>query len=111
MFDLEAFAVVYGEYLAMMAHWRAVLPLAILEVDYEALVSDPEPQIRRIIDFCGLDWDDACLAPQDIVRPVDTPSSWQVRQPISARSVGRWKRYERHLPEAILALRNPDLPA
>lgn len=110
MFDLEAFAVVYGEYLVMMAHWREVLPQSILEVDYEALVSDPEPHIRRIIDFCGLDWDDACLAPQDIVRPVDTPSSWQVRQPISAKSVGRWKRYERHLPESVLTLRNPDLP-
>ncbi len=79
----------------LMAHWRAVLPAdRFLEVDYEALTADPEPVIRRIIAFCGLPWDNACLRPELNPRSVNTPSKWQVRQPIGRGSVDNWKRYE-----------------
>ena len=77
--------------------WLTASRLRVLEVQYEALVSDPEPQIRRIIDFLGLGWEPACLDPQNAQRHVATPSSFQVRQPINAKSVGRWRRYEKLL--------------
>ena len=85
----------YREYERLMAHWRATLPPdRFLEVDYEALVADPEPVIRRLLDFCGLDWEAACLHPERSARRVNTASLWQVRQPIFGGSVGRWQRYE-----------------
>ena len=78
-------------------HWRRVLPLSMLTVDYEALIGDPEQQSRRLIEFLGLDWEPACLDFHRNRRPVFSASSWQVRQPIYHRSVGRWRRYEPHL--------------
>jgi Flp pilus assembly protein TadD len=90
----------YLEYERLMAHWRATLPSdRFLEVDYEALVADPEPVIRRLIDFCGLDWEAACLHPERSARRVNTASLWQVRQPIFGGSVGRWHRYAPWLGE------------
>jgi len=95
----------YREYERLMAHWREVLPAErFMEVDYEALVTDPEPTIRRLVEFCGLDWQDACLRPEDSTRTVNTASLWQVRRPISKGSVGRWRRYEPWLGE-LAALR------
>lgn len=83
-----------GEYERLMAHWRNVLPAErFLELDYEALVSEPEPQVRHLLEFCGLDWDEACLQPERSARRVSTASLWQVRQPITSKSVGRWQRY------------------
>lgn len=84
----------YREYERLMAHWRNVLPAdRFLEIDYETLVTTPEPTIRQLIAFCGLDWEAACLHPEQNTRSVNTASLWQVRQPISAGSVGRWQRY------------------
>jgi hypothetical protein len=80
-----------------MRHWQAHLPLAMLTVDYEALVSDIEGQSWRLIEFLGLDWDPACLNFHETQRPVTTASSWQVRQPLYQRSVGRWRHYARHI--------------
>jgi len=78
-----------------MAHWRAVLPAErFIEIDYEALVADPEPLTRRLVAACGLAWDDACLAPQRNQRRIATASVWQARQPIYRTSVERWRRYE-----------------
>jgi tetratricopeptide (TPR) repeat protein len=88
------------EYLAtqrLMEHWRRVLPLAMLDVQYEDLVSDLESQSRRLIDFLGLPWDPACLDFHRTETTVLTASSWQVRQPIYRNSVGRWRHYETHL--------------
>ena len=62
---------------------------------------------RKIIAFCGLEWDDACLHHDRNARTVDTPSKWQVRQPINAQSVGRWRLYRRHL-SALLELLGQD---
>ena len=82
-------------YQRIMHHWRRVLPIdRLLEVDYEDLTRDPEPAIRRIIDACGLPWNDACLRPESNPRAVKTPSKWQTRQPIYRTSVARWRRYE-----------------
>lgn len=85
----------YRAYERLMAHWRAVLPPdRFLEVDYEELVEAPEPIIRRVLAFCGLPWDDACLHPEMNDRPVKTPSRWQARQPVYKSSRDRWRLYE-----------------
>jgi len=94
--DLACFA---GQYRRLMAHWRDALPLPILEVAYEDTVADVEGQARRLLDFLGAPWDDRCLDFHQSGRAVQTPSRWQVRQPIYTRSVGRWRRYAVHLPE------------
>ena len=91
---------VYREYLRLMEHWRRVLPPEqFIEVDYEHLVSDPEPGTRRMVDFLGLEWDEACLRPEDNQRAVKTPSMWQVRQPVYKTSTERWRKYEPWLGE------------
>ena len=85
----------YRQYQRMMAHWREALPPdRFIEVDYEALVADPEPQVRRLISACGLDWNDACLEPHRNTGKIATASFWQARQPIYRTSVERWRRYE-----------------
>jgi tetratricopeptide (TPR) repeat protein len=90
----------YRQYARLMDHWRSVLPAArFVEVDYEALVSDPEPQSRLLVAACGLDWNDACLAPHENARRITTASVWQARQPIYRTSVERWRRYEPWLGE------------
>jgi len=78
-------------------HWRRVLPLSMLTVDYEALIADPEGESRRLIEFLGLDWEPGCLEFHRTQRPVFSASLWQVRQPVFSRSVGRWRHYARHL--------------
>ena len=83
-----------------MAHWREVLPPdRFIEVSYEALVAEPEPHTRRLVAAAGLDWDEACLAPQQNTRRIATASIWQARQPIYRTSVERWRRYEPWLGE------------
>ena len=77
----------------LMHHWQSVLPLPILELQYESLVETPEAVARRLIDFVGLPWDPACLQFHRSGRGVQTPSRWQVREPIHRRSSGRWKHY------------------
>jgi len=96
--DLESLAHYYGEYRRIAAHWRAVLPpTTLLEVPYEALIEDQEYWTRRILEFIGLPWDPKCLDFHRTDRVVITASRWQVRQKISARSVGRWRNYEKFL--------------
>jgi len=96
--DLEALAHYYGEYLRAMSHWRAVLPAtALLEIPYEALVADPEPWTRRLLEFIGLPWDARCLEFHRTERVVITASKWQVRQKIHTGSAGRWRRYRQHV--------------
>ena len=82
---------------ALMTHWEAVLGERLLTLDYEALVADPEPFVRRMVAHVGLDWDDACLRPHEVARTVRTASAWQVRQPVYRRSAGRAQRYQRFL--------------
>lgn len=92
---------------ALMRHWQAVLPLPILESSYEALVEGPEAGARAIVDFAGLPWDPACLAFHQGTRAVQSPSRWQVRQPVHTRSVGRWRHYAAHLGPLQEALEAP----
>ncbi len=91
-FDLGELGRYCAGYRKLMAHWRAVLPPGVmLDVHYESLVDDFEPQARRIIAHCGLEWNDACLAFYKTERPVRTASMVQVRQPIYRSSVRRWR--------------------
>ncbi|MFO1089774.1 MAG: sulfotransferase [Hyphomicrobiales bacterium] len=101
--DLEACGHMYREHLRIMRHWQDV-GLSIHTVDYDALVADPEPHIRAMLAFLGLGWHEGCLTPQDVKRGVATASVWQVRQPISKGSVGKWKRFERQLRPFTRAL-------
>ncbi|MBV9812270.1 MAG: sulfotransferase, partial [Acetobacteraceae bacterium] len=87
----------YREQERLTAHWRAVLPLRTIAMPYEALVADLDVQARRLIEFLGLAWEPACLDFHRTERAVLTASSWQVRQPLYNRSVGRWHVYQSYL--------------
>jgi hypothetical protein len=95
--DLETLGKYYRWYERVMSHWHACLPGRILDFHYESLVNEPESQIRLLLDYCGIPWDDACLKPHETTRAVFTLSANQVKAPISAKSVGRWKNYQQHL--------------
>lgn len=82
-------------YQRLMAHWRRVLPEGRMhELDYERLTAWPASEIRKLIDYTGLPWNEACLTPHVNMSLVRTPSGWQVRQSINTSSVDRWRRYE-----------------
>jgi tetratricopeptide (TPR) repeat protein len=95
--DLKMLGLYYREYHRLMNHWHKVLPLKMLEIQYENMIADQETMSRKLIDFVGLEWDDACLSFHETERTVTTPSRWQVRQPIYSTSVKRWKKYEEFL--------------
>jgi len=102
--DLAHLGRYYADYRRLMDHWRAVLPLPLLEVRYEDLVAGPEPVMREMIDFCGLEWEDACLRFFETGRAVRTASHDQVRRPIYGDAVGRWRHYEGRLGPLVAAL-------
>ncbi|MDD3798016.1 MAG: tetratricopeptide repeat protein [Novosphingobium sp.] len=93
-YDLGELGRYYRQYDALMKHWEKVLPKGVMKVvEYEQVVADTETNARELIDFIGLDWDDACLAFHESKRPVKTASVAQVRKPIYKTSVERWKKY------------------
>ncbi len=96
-YDLTELGRYYRLYARLMDHWRAVLPGRFLDLGYEDLVAEPEPRMRELLDFCGLEWDEACLDFHKSRRPVNTASAHQIHQPIYRTAVERWKRYEEHL--------------
>ncbi len=99
-YDRSDLAFAYRQYERLMEHWRGILhPDRFTEVEYETLVRDQEAETRRLIAFCGLDWDDACLQPQRNERTLKTASVWQARQPVYTSSVDRWRRFEPWLGE------------
>jgi Flp pilus assembly protein TadD len=102
--DLRVLANYQRQYERLMAHWRKVLPVRLLEINYEELVADPERVSLELIAFCGLPWHDACLNFHQTQRVVRTSSNFQVRQPVYNGSVGYWKHYERHLQAVLEAL-------
>ena len=104
-YDLAELGRYYVGYTRLMNHWRRVLPEgAFLDVQYEDIVADQEAQSRRIIEYCGLEWNDACLDFHRNKRPVKTASMTQVRQPIYRSSVERWRPYEFFLGPLLDAL-------
>ena len=103
-YDLTDLGRYYRLYARLMDHWRALIGDGILDLRYEDLVTDPEPAMRRLLDFAGLEWEDACLDFHRSDRLVRTASAQQVRRPIYRTAVKRWQRYEKHLGPLIEAL-------
>lgn len=103
--DLTALGHYYRHYYEpIVAHWKQVCRLPILELHYEELIDDQEGMTRRLIEFCGLDWHQDCLQFHKTRRAVATPSNEQVRQPIYRDAMGRWLNYEPHLQPLLRAL-------
>ena len=114
-YDLADLGDYYRDYLAVMAHFDAVLPGRIHRVVYERMVDDTETEVRRLLDYCGLPFDPACLRFFENDRPVRTASSEQVRQPIYRDALGHWRQFEPFLGPLKDALgpaldRYPDAP-
>jgi tetratricopeptide (TPR) repeat protein len=96
-YDLRDLGRYYAGFRGLMAHWDAVLPGRVLSVRYEDLVADQEGQTRRLLEYCGLKWQDACLAFHENPAAVATASAVQVRSPLYKTSIGRWRHYAAHL--------------
>lgn len=103
-YDLDSLAAAYVGYRRLMAHWRDVLPMAMLELDYEALLDDQEGQSRRLVEFLGLPWDERCLRFHESDRAVATASQWQVRQPLYGGAREHWRHYRAELTPLVAAL-------
>lgn len=95
--DLSHLGVFYREYQRIMQHWRSVLRVPMLEVQYETLIENTEQGSRDLVEFCGLPWDERCLRFYENERTVSTASYDQVSQPIYKTSTERWRNYERHI--------------
>lgn len=106
---------IYHDYVELMAHYDTVLPGRVHRIFYEALIANPETEVRRLLDYCSLPFEVACLRPHENTRVVLTPSSEQVRQPLSAEASDHWRRYEPWLGQLKTALGSvldtyPDVP-
>jgi tetratricopeptide (TPR) repeat protein len=104
-YSLQEVGRYYIAYHRLMEHWRATIPGAFLDVDYENVVADPEGAARRILGYLELGWEDACLQFHRHSGPAATASAVQVRQPIYSTSVGLWRKYERQLAPLAARLR------
>ena len=104
--DLDDFAAYYREYEKLMSYWQSVLPERIFELDYAALVTDPEIQVRRLLEWCDMPFEAECLQPHRQEGMIATASALQVREPINSRSVGRWKVFAQELEPLRTALRS-----
>ena len=105
-YDFTDLGEYYLQYARLMEHWHALMPGFMLDVQYEDVVADLESQVRRILDYCSLPFEDACLRFHETDRAVKTASSEQVRKPIYSSSVNLWRHYEPHIGELIEVL-NP----
>ncbi len=104
-YDFETLALQYAAYQDLMDHWHKILPEgSFIDIDYEETVGDFEAQARRLIEYAGLPWDDACLEPHKQKRPILTASKDQVIQPVYQSSVESWRRYEKQLQPLADAL-------
>jgi tetratricopeptide (TPR) repeat protein len=102
--DLGHLAFAYNEYLRIMQYWNENLPIKIYRLQYEDLVENHEESVRKLLDFCGLEWNDAVLQFYKTQRNVQTASVVQVRQPLYKSAINRWKHYEKHLKPLIAGL-------
>lgn len=107
-YDLEDIGRYYRDYVRLMKHWHEVLPGRILHVQHEDVVADLEGQVRRMLDFCGLEFEPRCLAFHTTPRAVRTASSEQVRRPLNRDGLDEWRRYDAHLEPLRRAL-GPEL--
>jgi len=105
--DLGHLGTAYRDYRRLMEHWKRVLTVPILDVRYEDVVLDTETQVRRLLEFLDLPWDERCLRYYENKRAARTASEDQVRRPIYTSSIGRWKSYEAHLGPLIAAMGKP----
>lgn len=97
--DLMDIAHYYAQYRRLMAHWQKLYGETILNFDYDTFVREPRESTRRLLEFCELEWQEACLSFQQANSAVRTASVWQVRQPVYRQSSGRWRDYEGQLRE------------
>ena len=108
-YDLTDIGEYFLEYQRMMDHWHDVLPGRVLTVQYEEMVTDFENRVGRLLEYCELPWEDACINFHETERPVRTASSEQVRQPIYSKSINHWRNFEQYLGE-LLEVLEPALP-
>lgn len=109
-YGLEEIGEYYKDYVALMDHWDAVLPGKILRVRYENVVADLETQVRRLLDFCNLPFEESCINFHQTERAVRTASSEQVRQPIFKSGVDQWEHFSAYL-DPLRAKLGPELAA
>ena len=107
-YGLEEIGNYYRQYVDLMNHWDEVLPGFVLRVQHEDVIADLEGQVRRILDFCGLEFEESCVEFHKTKRTVRTPSAEQVRQPINKSGVDQWCNFESHLDPLKHAL-GPDI--
>ena len=100
-YDLKELGTYYIAYRSLMRHWQSTLGESMLTVNYEQLVHNQEEQTRRIIEYCDLPWEDACLDFQDNNAASSTASAVQVRQPINPSSIGQWRNYQQQLQSLV----------
>jgi hypothetical protein len=103
-YSLEDVGTYYRDYVTLMEHWEKVIPGWILRVQHEDVVDDLEGQVRRLLDFCGLPFEESCVEFHRTERAIRTASSEQVRQPIYRSSLAQWRHYEAHLEPLKRAL-------
>ena len=103
-FTQEGIALAYAQYRRVMRHWREVLTVPMLELGYEDMVREQRARSEELVAFCGLEWDEACLRFHETKRVVTTASVDQVNKPMYSSSVGRWRRFEKHLGPMRAAL-------
>jgi tetratricopeptide (TPR) repeat protein len=103
-YDLETLGRYYRAYVDLMAHWDAAGPGRVIRVRYEDVVADLNSEVRRVLAQCGLEFEEACLRFHETRRAVRTASAEQVRQPIYAKGVGHWRKYEHRLEPLVRAL-------
>ena len=96
-YSLEHMGKYYRDYVRLMDHWDAVLPGRVHRVQYEEMVADTEAQIRALLEYCGLEFEEQCLRFYETERAIRTPSSEQVRRPIYKEGTEQWRNYESHL--------------
>jgi tetratricopeptide (TPR) repeat protein len=105
-YDLSTAGATHVQYQRLMAHWARVLDIPMLDVIYEELVADQESVSRKMVAFCGLEWQDGCLRFYESGRQVATRSYDQVRRPMYNSSVEKWRHYTKHLGPLFEALGN-----
>ena len=110
-YDLEELARYYVAYRDLMQHWHTILPGVVHTVRYEDIVDDAESHSRRLIERCGIDWQDQCLRFYENREASTTASTAQVRRPIYKSSIGKWRHYEKELQPVLDILQQAGIDA